>query len=104
MDSTRSYTIKTYLYRRFYVCPTFYKVYMKLDKAEGIFASFQGSEVIFVCQECLADIKKYVTKDKPYFFDEAKKLLIEYYIPISESCREMRIENRVSAAVNENSN
>ena len=41
---------------------------MKPDKAERIFARFQGSEVIFVCQDCLADIKKYVTEDKPYFF------------------------------------
>ena len=77
---------------------------MKPDKAERIFARFQGSEVIFVCQDCLADIKKYVTEDKPYFFDEAKKLLIQYFIAISKSYREMRIENRVLAAVNENSN
>lgn len=34
----------------------------------------------------------YVSEDKPYFFDKAKMLLIQYYIPIGESTRRLKIE------------
>lgn len=89
-NNNRSFYIRTYIYRCFYVSPTFYKVYKELDKAHHIFARFEGSEAIFVYQNSLKNIRQYVTEDKPYFFHEGKKLLIQYYITVTESCRQIK--------------
>ena len=40
-------------------------------------------------------LRQYISEDKPYFFEEAKKLLIEYHIPTGESCRQMKIRDYV---------
>ena len=94
-DNSRRFHIRTYLYRCFYVCPTFYKVYREIEKAHRIFARFEGREAIFVCQSCLKTIKQYVTEDKSSFLNKAKKMLIQYYIPIVKSARQMAIENHI---------
>ena len=94
-SNTRRFNIRIYLCRCFYVCPTFYKIYRKLDRAHHIFARFAGPEAIFICQACLKHIRQYVTEDKSFFFDETKKMLIQYYIPIGESARHMAIENTI---------
>ena len=44
---------------------------------------------MLVCEDCLKNIRRHVIEDKSFFFDEAKKMLIQYYIPISGSHREM---------------
>lgn len=71
-DNRRVY-IRTYLYRCFYACPTFYKVYRELDKVHHIFARFEGAEALFVCQNCLKTIRQYVTEDKSFFLTRLKK-------------------------------
>ena len=95
VDNSRRFHIRTYLYRCFYVCPTFYKVYRELEKVHPVFARFEGPEAIFVCQSCLKTIRQYITEDKSFFFNEAKKMLILYYIPIVESACLMAIENHI---------
>lgn len=71
-DNRRVY-IRTYLYRCFYVCPTFHKVYRELDKVHHIFARFEGAEALFVCQNCPKTIRQYVTEDKSFFLTRLKK-------------------------------
>ena len=39
--------------------------------------------------------RQYVIEDKSFFFNETKKMLIQYYIPIVESPRLMAIENHI---------
>ena len=51
---------------------------------------------MFVCQSCLKHLRQHVTEERSYFFDEAKKFLIQYYIPVTESAREMKVENNLS--------
>ena len=48
---------------------------------------------MFVRQSCMKHLRKHVTEERSYFLDEAKKLLIQYCIPVTESAREMRVEN-----------
>ena len=60
-----------------------------------IYAKAEGSEAIFVCQDYLKKLRQYISEDKPYFLKEAKKPLIEYYIPTGESCRQMKIRDYV---------
>ena len=86
-----SVSVKTYLYRSFYFCPVFYKVYRRIQLAYKFYAKFPGWMAFFCCQACLKKIQQYVSEDKPYFFDEAKKILIQYYIPVGDSTREMAI-------------
>ena len=45
-----------------------------------------------MCSECIEKIRQYVTEDKPYFFNEAKKLLFQYCIPIAENNRRLKIQ------------
>ena len=68
-------------------------MYRRLQQAYKVYTKFQGSEAIFCCQNCLRTIQQYVSENKPYFFDEAKKLFIQYYIPVGNSTREMTISN-----------
>ena len=72
-NNNRRVYIRTYLYRCFYVCPTFYKVYRELDRAHHIFARFEGPEATFVCQNCLKHIRQYVTEDKSFFLMKLRK-------------------------------
>ena len=48
-----------------------------------------------MCSECIEKIRQYVTEDKPYFFNEAKKLLFQYYIPIAENNRRLKIQENL---------
>ena len=95
VDTSRSFYLRTYLYIYFYVCPNFYKVYRNSECEHHIYANTEDSEAIVVYQDCLKKLKQYVSEDKSYFFEEAKKLLIEYYIPTGESCRQMKIRDYV---------
>ena len=72
-NNRRAYHIQTCLYTCFYFCPTFYKVYRKLEKAHDIFARFQGLEAIFVCQNCLKIIRQYINEDKSFFLTRLKR-------------------------------
>ena len=40
-------------------------------------------------------MRNYISEDKPHFFDEAKKLLIQYHITIGESTRHLKTEGSV---------
>ena len=86
-----SVSVKTYLYRCFYFCPDFYKVYRRLQLVYKFYAKFQGLMAFFCCQAFLKKIQQYVSEDKPYFFGEAKKIVIQYYIPVGDSTLEMTI-------------
>ena len=88
-NNNRRVYIRTYLYKCFYFCPTFHKIYRELSGGYLIFARFQGPEAMLVCENCLKNIRRHVTEDKSSSFDEAMKMLIQYYIPISGSHREM---------------
>ena len=48
-----------------------------------------------MCSECIEKIRQYVTEDKPYFFNEAKKLLFQYCIPIAENNRRLKIRGSI---------
>ena len=72
-NNTRRFNIRIYLYRCFYVFPTFYKIYRKLDRAHHIFARFEDPQAIFICQACLKHIRQYVTEDKSFFSMRQKR-------------------------------
>ena len=97
-NNNRRFYVRTYLYKYFYVCSDFltFIVDQVKSKAHAIFARYQASEAMFVCQSCLKHLRQHVTEERSYFFDEAKKLLIQYYIPVTESAREMKVENNLS--------
>ena len=91
-DEDRSFYLRTHLYKCFYFCPAFYDAYKNHSNSTNTYARIQNNEVIFLCLECIEKIRNYVSADKPYFFDEVKKLFIQYYIPIGESTRRLKIE------------
>lgn len=72
-NNNRIVYIKVYLYRCFYFCTTFYKVYREIDRTSEIFArfeafaKFEGPEAIFICRNCLKNIRHYVTEDTLFF-------------------------------------
>lgn len=57
---------------------------------------FKGLEAIFRCGRCLQKLSQYVSEDKPYFFDEAKKTFIQYYIPVGDTNREIIVSDASS--------
>lgn len=81
--------INTFLYRRLYFCPHFYKAYRGREKIHNCFARFDRHKGIFTCQECFVQLKEYITPNKPEFFSEIRKMLIEYFISLSESTHQM---------------
>lgn len=48
---------------------------------------------MFVDQKCLEKLRHYISEDKPYLFEEANKFLIEYFLPLGESCRQLKIRD-----------
>ena len=83
--------IRLWLYRCLYFCPQFYDAYRKV-KIDSVFARFQGHEAIFICQRCRVTLGKYISFKSSIFFHEIKKMLIQYFIPMHESSRQMVVE------------
>ena len=94
-DEERPFYLRTYLYKCFYFCPAFYDAYKNHSNWKNIYARIHNNEAIFLCLDCIEKMRNYISEDKPYFFYETKKLLIEYYIPIGESTRRLKIERSV---------
>lgn len=40
---------------------------------------------MLMCQSCKLTLFRYVAQERSYFFSEAKKMLIQYFIPIGEA-------------------
>ena len=91
-DEERALYLRTYLYKCFYFCPAFYDAYGNNSSSKNVYARIQNNVVIFLWFDCIAKIRNYVSEDNSYFFNEAKKLLIRYYIPIGESSRRLKIQ------------
>ena len=69
---------------------------IKIILIEKIFLQkIHNNEAIFLCLDCIEKMRNYISEDKPYFFYETKKNLIEYYIPIGESTRRLKIERSI---------
>ena len=84
--------IRSWLYRCLYFCPQFYDAYQNKAKIDGVFARFQGHEAIFICERCRVTLGKNISFESSIFFHEIKKMLIQYFIPMHESSRQMVVE------------
>ena len=87
MSGEVRFLVKPRDYNCLYFCPHFYMAYRGKIKVKKIsFAAFR-KEALLYCDSCLKEqIQKYVSFDSGSrtFFDEVKKILIQYYPPINE--------------------
>ena len=87
MSGEVRFLVKPRDYNCLYFCPHFYMAYRgKIKVKEISFTAFR-KEALLYCDSCLKEqIQKYVSFDSGSrtFFDEVKKILIQYYPPINE--------------------
>ena len=84
--------IRPWLYRCFYFCSQFYETYRSKTKIDGVFVRFKGHQAVFICKKCRVTLSKYISFGSPIFFQEIRKMLIEFIIPMHESARQIVVE------------
>ena len=79
--------VKPREYNCLYFCPHFYMTHRGKINVKKISFAACKKEALLYCDCCLKEqIRKYISFDcgSQAFFDEVKKLLIHYYLPISD--------------------
>ena len=77
--------IKPWMHSCEYFCPHFFKAYRGKGKIANVNARYKNNEAIFTCKDCLQTLKSYMKDTNSMFFCEIRKMLIQYFVPISES-------------------
>ena len=84
--------IRLWLYRCLYSCPQFYEAYRNKAKIDGVFIRFKDHEAVFICKKCRVTLSEYISFESPIFFQEIRKMFIEFFIPMHESAQQIVVE------------
>ena len=84
--------IRPWLYRCLYFCPQFYEAYQNKAKIDGVFVRLKGHEAVFICKKCRVTLSEYISFESLIFFQEIRNMLIEFFIPMHESARQIVVE------------
>ena len=79
--------VKPQKYDCLYFCPHFYKGHREKINVKKISFATCRKEALLCCDHCFKEqVRKYVSLDSGLqsFFDEVKKILIQYYLPVSD--------------------
>ena len=77
--------IKPWMHSCEYFCPHFFKAYRGKGKIANANARYKNNGAIFTCKDCLQTLKSYMKDTNSMFSFEIRKMLMQYFVPISES-------------------
>ena len=77
--------IKQWMHSCIYFCCHFLKAYRGKGKIANVNVRYENNEAIFTCKDCLQTLKSYMKEANSMFFGKIRKMLIHYFLPLSES-------------------